>query len=193
MNTVKDVYITSHHREDPIAPNYYKHFTRTEIKRLFGCKEIPPYFWWDFTKYSTIPYSRLTPDGRETIIGCAVCARLRMDRHKGGDGAHIIPVDKNGEVLVSGTPKEFLWCTARGMARSIEQVLEAAPTTTSQFTKFSGGIYGAGMLWEMVYVSLAAINKIKYPWNAKTLPSEVLVPAYLWMQNYLNWWEKVDV
>lgn len=175
---------------DPIAPHYYEHITRTEIKRLFGCKEIPPYFWWDFNKYSCVPYTAYASNGKNRVIGSVVCARLRMDRYKGGDGAHIIPVDKNGEVLVSGTPEEFWWCTARGLALGIKRIIDDAPA--NYYCNLKGGRYGSATMWRMIYNSIASINKIEVPWNAKTLPSEVITSAYLWMQNYLDWWEGVD-
>ena len=148
--------------------------TRTKLKEHFG-KGVPPYFFFD-----------LLGTGVTVYMGNVVpffSYRLRLGKRVAFDTLRLNPICEYGQVITIGTQNEVI----EGMCRSL--YLEAKKVLASDIVAISGS-YKTPPLIDTLCENYRYNHNYPIVLQGDTYPPEVLTPVMVWMQNYVEWWEK---
>lgn len=148
---------------------------RKVLKEVFG-KDFPPYLYFDR------PCGNFITDGEEGR-GCGLIYRVRFGKCVAGWDMCLPPISSNGEMILIGSREEF----AFGMCRSL--YLEAKKVLASDIVAISGS-YKTPPLIDTLCENYRYNHNYPIVLQGDTYPPEVLTPVMVWMQNYVEWWEK---
>lgn len=158
-----------------VCPSYSNrvfHISRTDMKEHFG-KGVPPYFFFDLLSANVMEYQ-----GNMTS---AFSFRLRFGNLISNTTMRLYPRDERGRIIVAGAQNEII----EGMCRSLYSEIKAALAFDAVPTRWGNNPRLLSTLCEHYAYNHNINSRAGAPY-----PPEVLTPVMVWMQNYVEWWEK---
>ena len=142
-------------------------FSRTRLKEIFG-KDIPSHFFFD------------DPGIQVGLEGEFPCQRFRFGKRVVYGQNWIRPRGSDGRLFASYDGQDI----ARGLCRSVAMKLKATLSSNIEFVHDECGEVFDAICMEYVRATKTSLMPDDY------YPPEVLTPAMVWAQGYIDWWEK---
>lgn len=154
---------------------------RANLKALLG-KDFPPYLFFDLPQAQSVV-------NEERCFALVYTYRVRLGTLVTFKWQNLVPVIADGRTVVVGSEKDIAEGLCRSLAGEVKKALAhvrdnigsvpSLQASDSSFLEVACEAFGRMQTKNPVFLE-----------RGDPIPSEFLISAMVWMQNYLDWWEK---